>query len=141
MTKELKNLMRVELKYEHDVVLARQRARHIANLTGFETQDQVRIATAVSELARNAFRYAGGGTVEFGIYDSDEQSLHIRVSDKGPGIVYLKEVLQGTYQSKTGMGMGIIGVKRLMDKCDIQSVPGNTVIECLKTLPKTAGSW
>ena len=40
------------------MVLARQRARQIAGLLGFEAQDQTRIATAVSEIARNAFQYA-----------------------------------------------------------------------------------
>ena len=55
----------MEIRLEHDVVLVRQRARQIAGLLGFESQDQTRIATAVSEIARNAFQYAGGGKVEF----------------------------------------------------------------------------
>ena len=54
-------LLTLELRLEHDVVLARQRARQIAALLGFDTQDQTRIATAVSEMARNAYKYAGGG--------------------------------------------------------------------------------
>ena len=58
-------VMTVALRTEQDVVTARQRARQISGLLAFEPQDQVRIATAVSEIARNAFRYAGGGEVEF----------------------------------------------------------------------------
>src|SRR2546426_1159461 len=58
-------ILSVVIKYEHDVVAARQRARQIAGLLGFDTRDQTRIATAVSEIARNAFTYAGGGHVEF----------------------------------------------------------------------------
>jgi anti-sigma regulatory factor (Ser/Thr protein kinase) len=57
----------VTIEYEGDVVLARQRAREIAALLGFDNQDQTRVATAVSELARNAFNYAGRGRVEFDI--------------------------------------------------------------------------
>ena len=60
-----KALLTVAIKYEQDVVVARQRARQIAGLLGFDGQDQTRIATAVSEIARNAFRYAGAGKVEF----------------------------------------------------------------------------
>ena len=59
-----KALLTVALQYEQDVVVARQRARQISGLLGFDGQDQTRIATAVSEIARNAYRYAGGGKVE-----------------------------------------------------------------------------
>ena len=58
-------LLTLEIRLEPDVVLARQRARQIAGLLGFPPLDQTRIATAVSEIARNAFQYAGGGKVEF----------------------------------------------------------------------------
>ena len=60
-------IMTVAIRYEQDVVLARQRTRQIAQYLGFDSQDQTRLATAVSELARNAFGYAGGGKVEFAI--------------------------------------------------------------------------
>ena len=60
-------IITVSLRYEEDVVVARQRSRQVAGLLGFEQQDSVRIATAVSEIARNAFRYAGGGEVDFSI--------------------------------------------------------------------------
>jgi anti-sigma regulatory factor (Ser/Thr protein kinase) len=53
------SIINLSIEYEHDVVLARQRAREIAALLGFDNQDQTRVATAVSELARNAFVYAG----------------------------------------------------------------------------------
>ena len=58
-------ILSVVVQYEHDTVAARQRSRQIARLLGFDNQDQTRIATAVSEITRNAFRYAGGGKVEF----------------------------------------------------------------------------
>ncbi len=71
---------------EHDVVVARQRARQIAELLGFDRQDQTRIATAVSEIARNAFRYAGGGRVEFAVEgQTPPQVLLVRVSRRGAG--------------------------------------------------------
>ncbi len=133
-----KSLLKVEIKYEHDVVLARQRARQIAELLGFESQDQVRIATAVSELARNAFRYAGGGRVKFSLSDDKSQTMHISVSDTGKGIKQLGKVLSGTYESDTGMGLGLIGVRRLMDVFDIRSDAKGTQVIIGKQLPRNA---
>ena len=85
-----KILLTVSIQGEHHVVTARQRARQIATLLNFDGQDQTRIATAVSEIARNAFRYAGGGKVEFLLEGATApQLLLIRVSDQGPGIAGL----------------------------------------------------
>ena len=86
------NLLRMEIRYEHDVVLVRQRARQIAAALKFDSQDQTRIATALSELARNAFQYAGGGFVEFRIEKSPVPALLISVIDKGPGIANVREI-------------------------------------------------
>ena len=85
-----KPLLTMEIRLEHDVVLVRQRARQIAGLLGFEAQDQTRIATAVSEIARNAFQYAGGGKVEFLVDEQAPAAFLIRVGDHGPGIVDLQ---------------------------------------------------
>jgi signal transduction histidine kinase/CheY-like chemotaxis protein len=127
----------VALKFEDDVVLARQRARQLARLLGFDAQDQTRIATAVSEIARNAFRYAGGGKVEFGIEGrTPPQLFEIVVSDEGPGISRLPDILEGVYRSSTGMGLGIIGARRLMDQFEIASAPGQgTRVVLRKLLP------
>jgi signal transduction histidine kinase len=133
-------LLTLSLKYEQDVVTVRQRARQIAAGLGFDSQDQVRIATAVSEIARNAFSYAGGGKVEFHVQmHPTPQAMIIRIVDEGPGIANLEAVLAGSYRSRTGMGLGIVGARRLMDECDIRSHPGKgTEIHLTKSLPKTA---
>ncbi|MEO8164929.1 MAG: ATP-binding protein, partial [Betaproteobacteria bacterium] len=87
-------LLTVAIRDEQDVVGARRRARQISRLLGFALPDQVRIATAVSEIARNAFRYAGGGNVEFDIEgDRAPQLLAIEISDSGPGIAELDLIL------------------------------------------------
>lgn len=123
------NLLRVEIRREHDVVLVRQRARQIAAALKFDSQDQTRIATALSELARNAFQYAGGGMVEFQIQKSPEAALQISVSDKGRGIADIRQILDGKYVSPTGMGLGIIGARRLMDIFHVDtSSKGTTVV-------------
>ena len=132
-------LVTVAVRHEQDVVSARQRARQIARLLGFESQDQVRVATAVSEIVRNAFRYAGGGEVEFAIEgDRPPQLLAVHVRDKGSGIPHLQSVLEGTYRSATGMGLGIVGARRLMDHFTIRSEAGGTSVSLQKMLPAAA---
>lgn len=121
------------------MVGARQRAREISALLGFEAQDQARIATAVSEIARNAFRYAGGGEVEFALEgERAPQLLSIQVKDTGPGIAQLDTVLAGQYRSATGMGLGIMGARRLMDHCAIRTGSGGTTVVMKKVLPEAA---
>lgn len=129
-------LLKVALHNEQDVVAARQRARQIAELLGYDNQDQVRIATAVSEMARNAYRYAGGGSVEFHAESRPAPALRIHIVDRGPGIANLQDILDGRYQSATGMGMGIIGTMRLVERVDIDTRPGvGTTIVLAKSLP------
>src|SRR5215831_8756723 len=128
-------ILNVTIQHEPDVVLARQRARQIAQLLGFDAQDQTRIATAVSEIARNAFSYAGGGRVDFRIEGRTQpQLLVVRISDSGRGIDNLRDVLDGRYQSKTGMGLGIVGARRLMDQFEIESSSSGTVVLLKKLL-------
>lgn len=130
------NLLRMDLRYEHDVVLARQRARQIAAALKFDAQDQTRIATAISEIARNAFQYAGGGLVEFSIEKEPTPALQISVSDKGRGIANLQEILDGKYVSRTGMGLGLIGAKRLMDFLIVETAsPSGTIVTMAKRIP------
>ncbi len=132
-----RTLTNVVIRYEHDVVLARQRARQIAALMGFDNHDQVRIATAVSEIARNVFRYAKRGKAEFRISDTAPPAFQVQITDQGPGIANLKEVLDGRYVSTTGMGMGILGARRLMDDFVIESSPAyGTTVFLSKSLPR-----
>ena len=135
-----KALLTLAIRQEQDVVIARQRAREIARIVGFDGQDQTRIATAVSEIVRNAFRYAKGGKVEFALEGaSSPQLLLIRVRDQGPGIADLAHVMSGQYQSTTGMGVGIIGAHRLMDQVEIDTKPGvGTNVLLTKILPARA---
>lgn len=111
-------LANVPIKNERDVVAARQVGRRVAGALGFEILDQTRIMTAISELARNAQRYAGSGSVELAIAGD---ALRVTVRDRGPGIAQLDEILRGRYVSRSGMGLGILGVKRLMDRFEIES--------------------
>jgi signal transduction histidine kinase/CheY-like chemotaxis protein len=137
----IRQLLTLELRLEQDVVQARQRARQIAGLMGFEAQDQTRVATSVSEVARNAFQYAGGGKVEFLADDTPPASLQIRVTDRGPGIKNLPTILGGSYKSPTGMGVGLAGSRRLMDGFRVESTPeSGTTVTLGKILPGGAAA-
>lgn len=127
----------ITLHFEYDLVAARRRARQVAALLGFEEQDQTRIATVTSEIARNALRYGGGGRLEFALDNPDGMpALVLTVTDRGPGIANLDDVLDGRYQSSTGMGIGIVGAKRLMDDLQINTAAGKgTTVTMRKRLP------
>ena len=133
-----KSLVTINLRFEQDVVLARQRAREIAEMLGFDHSEQIRLATATSEMARNAFRYARSAQIEFLLDRSTPHKLTIRISDAGPGISNLEEILDGRYRSSTGLGRGIVGTRRLMDFFDIHSEGSGTVIEMSKLVSSTA---
>ena len=132
------SIVTVMIEREADVVSVRQRARRIAELLGFGTQDQTRIATAVSEIARNAVSYAGGGRAEFVLSGANlVQHLVIKILDRGPGIEDVSAVLEGRYYSKTGLGLGITGAQRLMDHVNIaSSTDTGTQVTLAKLLPK-----
>ena len=130
-------LFSIPIDSEEDVVLARQRARQVSAALSFDQQDQIRIATAVSEIARNAYSYGGGGRIEFRVEGlRAPQLLTINVRDRGPGIKNLDEILAGRYRSKTGMGLGVIGAQRLVDRVDIETSPNGTSVSLTKLLPR-----
>lgn len=132
-------LLTVRIREEQDIVATRQRARQIAALLGFDRTEQTRVATAVSELARNAYQYAGGGAVQFELEGAAApQLLSITVTDRGPGIARLDEVLAGSYRSDTGMGLGLVGTRRLMDRFAVESSTRGTTVRAKKLLPRRA---
>ena len=98
------------------------------------------MATAVSEIARNAFMYAGGGRVEFVVEGRQApQLLIVRVSDHGPGISDLDAILGGQYRSATGMGIGMLGARRLIDHFDVANRPGaGATVTLGKIFPRRA---
>jgi signal transduction histidine kinase/CheY-like chemotaxis protein len=136
-------ILTVSIHSEDDVVTARQRARQIARLLSFDQQDQTRVATAVSEITRNAFTYAEGGRVEFLVDEKTTPPLFLtRITDHGPGIEDVRQILAGQYRSSTGMGLGIIGAKRLMNLFQIESSPARgTKVVMGKQLPRGTATF
>jgi serine/threonine-protein kinase RsbT len=122
------------IRSDLDIVIARTLARDTAKALGFGAIDQARIATAVSELARNIFLYAGSGSVTVReIERTGRKGIEIICDDQGPGISDVSVVMQDGYSTSRGMGMGLPGAKRLMDEFDIKSSEGvGTTITCRK---------
>ncbi|MCA9689850.1 MAG: anti-sigma regulatory factor [Nannocystaceae bacterium] len=114
----------VVITLEQHIVDARSRARSMAENAGLGRTDQVKVATAVSELARNIVRYVGEGVVTLRYVTRPSPGIEIEASDSGPGIPHIDEILGGSFKSSTGMGLGIVGCRNLMDEFEIDTAPG-----------------
>ncbi|HMY16834.1 MAG TPA: ATP-binding protein [Polyangium sp.] len=115
----------VPIRAEHDVVRARTLGKDMAKSLGFSDVDQTKVATAVSELARNIFQYAGTGEVRFRRIEGKRKGIEVVARDQGPGISDPNLILSGQYRSKWGMGAGLRGTKRLVDDFELDTVPGH----------------
>ncbi|PPQ28397.1 ATP-binding protein [Rhodopila globiformis] len=126
-------LLTVALAEPEDLVLARHRARQVAAQLGLDTAAQTRFAASVSEIARNAIAYAGGGRVAFSVRRDGLPALLARVSDSGPGIRDLDAVLDGLVP-----GRGIASARRLVDEFAISSDASGTSVTLARHLPDGA---
>jgi len=112
----------VAIRSDGDIVAARQQGRSLAAAIGFTATDATLIATAISELARNIVIYAGQGEVELqSVETSQKKGIMISARDSGPGIRSIEDVLRDGYSTSGGLGLGLPGVKRLMDEFAIES--------------------
>ncbi|WP_338545567.1 ATP-binding protein [Pseudomonas benzopyrenica] len=130
-------LLTLALRSEQDIVHCRQAAKRLAAALEWPVLEQIRLATAVSELARNIHQYAGSGHFDFALLRDDGQrlrlrGLEVRAVDQGPGIAEMDAIRAGSYRSNTGMGIGLRGAQRLFDDFDIQTSPAGTCITARK---------
>jgi serine/threonine-protein kinase RsbT len=115
----------VMIDSEPDIVVARRTVREVTGRLGFGVIDATRIMTAASELARNAFKYAGGGVMRWRVLQKDGLAgVELCFEDKGPGIADVAQALVEGYSSAGGLGMGLPGAKRLMDEMEINTEIG-----------------
>lgn len=127
----------VDVGSPDDIVAARQAGHHLARELGFSLTDVTMIATAISEIARNITSYAGSGVIRVVVADRDgRKALVVRAEDQGPGIVNVERALEDGFSSGRGLGLGLPGARRLMDRLIVQSAPGQgTVVEMWKWIP------
>ncbi|HEX3555087.1 MAG TPA: ATP-binding protein [Thermoanaerobaculia bacterium] len=127
---------KLPIEQEKDIATARLEAWSEAVRIGLSKFASVKVATAVSELARNIVFYAGQGTVELRSLKDDRGvvGLQIVATDQGPGIpaAKLDEIWAGTYKSQRGMGKGLVAVKKLVDEFQLDTRPGvGTTVTCI----------
>jgi serine/threonine-protein kinase RsbT len=128
----------IDVTTSDDIVTARQAGHQLARQLGFSLTDVTMIATAISEIARNITSYAGRGAITVGVEAREgRQALVVRAEDEGPGIVDVDRALEEGYSTGRGLGLGLPGARRLMDRLIVDSVPGRgTTIEMWKWTPQ-----
>lgn len=115
----------IPIRSDRDIVAARRTGRALAGQLGFNSTEAVLIATAISELARNIFQYAGHGEIELTRLTRDERDgISLVARDQGPGIMNIALAMQDGFSTSGGLGLGLPGVKRLLDEFAVVSEPG-----------------
>ncbi|MGA2926245.1 MAG: anti-sigma regulatory factor [Solirubrobacteraceae bacterium] len=125
---------RIAIRADVDIITARQRGRTLAAELGFPKMDLALIATAISELARNILTYAGEGEIELGHDDRrGRRAIVVVARDRGPGIADVALALQDGYSTSGSLGIGLPGVRRLMDEFELTSAAGSgTTVKATK---------
>lgn len=130
----------VAINNPDDIVDARKAGHQLALDLGFSLTDVTMIATAISEIARNITSYAGRGAVRVMVTERENrEALVVRAEDDGPGIADVERAMEDGYSTGRGLGMGLPGARRLMDRLIVESALGKgTVIEMWKWVPGSA---
>jgi serine/threonine-protein kinase RsbT len=116
----------IHIDSDTSIIEARQLGRTLAESAGFGFTDLAMIATAISELARNVLHYAEEGDLTLTVLrHQDRIGLTIVATDRGPGIPDVALALQDGYSTSGNLGLGLPGVRRLMDEFTISSMPGH----------------
>lgn len=133
-TAEVLRRHEMPIRDEDDIVLVRRKVKQLAHARGFNAFAAAAITTATSEITRNAWVHAGGGSaVVEEISDGDRVGLRLELRDEGPGIVDLDRALAGSHSTARSMGLGLSGSKRLVDEFEIETTAGRgTVVRMVK---------
>ena len=114
----------IRIEKEDDIVYAREMGREMCASSGFRFSAQIKLATAISELARNIVQYAGSGELRLSVVNENGRSgIEVVAEDHGPGIEDVDSILDGRYRSRTGLGRGLAGTKNLVDEFSIETNP------------------
>ncbi|HZF17858.1 MAG TPA: anti-sigma regulatory factor [Steroidobacteraceae bacterium] len=124
--------IRVAIRSNLDIVTARHEGRGLSIRIGFSATDATLIATAISELARNIVSYAREGEILLRVLNpGDLRGIMIVSRDSGPGIASIDDAMRDGFSTSGGLGLGLPGVRRLMDEFLIKSEPGEGTTVCV----------
>lgn len=116
---------RIPIGSDLDIIRARQIGRAEATRLGFSSTDLTLVATAISELARNIVMYAGTGEIILRLVrTAEKRGIVVIAQDRGPGIADVEQALQDGYSTSRSLGLGLPGVRRLMDEFEVESQVG-----------------
>jgi serine/threonine-protein kinase RsbT len=125
--------IRVAINSDQDIVSARQKGRQMAMELGFSSGDATLVATAISELARNIVSYARKGKITIKTVNGlNRQGISVIATDDGPGIPDVRQALRDGFSTSGSLGLGLPGVRRLMDEFEISSRPGRGTTVAVK---------
>lgn len=117
---------RVVIGSDSDIILAREQGRRIGKEMGFRVADLTRIATGISEIGRNIVAYAKTGEIHINVIENEiKRGIEITAEDKGPGIQDIPLAMSDGYSTGDRKGLGLPGVRRLMDEFELESSSGN----------------
>ena len=123
---EYEKEVRVPVSSDFDLVTARREGRVMAEKLGFSASEATLVATAISELARNIVNYARKGEIHIRpVNDGGRRGIAVVARDQGPGIADINLAMRAGYSTSNGLGLGLPGVRRIMDEFDIASEPGS----------------
>ncbi|MFB3133195.1 MAG: anti-sigma regulatory factor [Rhodothermales bacterium] len=116
--------IRYRIEKEGDIIQAVVRARRLSEEHGFRVVVANMIATSVSELARNILKYADSGEIRLRVVAKGmRRGIEVVAEDRGPGISNPDEALKDHFSSSGTLGLGLSGVKRMMDEFQLESAP------------------
>lgn len=117
--------IRMPITSDSDLIEARQKGRVLAERQGFSSSELTLIATAISELARNIIRYAKKGEIRIQVVEGNPKAgIVVIARDAGPGIADVERALETGYSTSGSLGLGLPGVRRIMDEFQIVSEIG-----------------
>ena len=122
----VRDLVQIPINGIQDIVTARQSGRALAQELGFSNSSLTLIATIISELTRNILTYAERGVIVLGVLERNgRRGIAVEARDQGPGIADVARALEMGYSTSGGLGLGLPGVRRLMDEFEIVSDVGS----------------
>lgn len=125
----ISNETQIPILSDLDIIQARQAGREEAAKLGFSSTDLTLVATAISELARNIVMYAGAGEIILRVVRlAGKQGIVVIARDRGPGIADVGQALQSGYSTSRSLGLGLPGVRRLMDEFEVESQAGEGTV-------------
>jgi len=120
-----RNRIRLRVSSEPELTRTLVDVSSTARSLGFSDYEARSLVTCVSELGRNILKYAGSGEILIEVLEkSGRAGIGVTAQDKGPGIADIEAAMSDHFSSGGTLGLGLPGVKRMVDDFAIESTRG-----------------